>query len=115
MLKADLNFVEALPVAALGILIVLLALALLAIIFRIIASITARKKQAEPLSEKAAPAVPEDDSVTIPAGPRKLVYDCDDKTAAMLMAIVCDELGKSPDELWFKSIRQIKDNQGPTC
>ena len=42
------------------------------------------------------------------AGEIKL-HDVSDKTAAMLMAIVADKLGKPLNELRFISIREIKD------
>lgn len=42
------------------------------------------------------------------AGEIKL-HDVPDKTAAMLMAIVADKLGKPLNELRFISIREIKD------
>ena len=31
----------------------------------------------------------------------------DDKTSAIIMAIVCDEIGVAPDQLYFKSIRAL--------
>ena len=42
------------------------------------------------------------------AGELKL-YDTDDRTAAMIMAIVADETGIPINELRFKSIREVKD------
>ncbi len=37
------------------------------------------------------------------------IHDVPDRTAAMLMAIVADNLGVEPSELYFKSIREIKE------
>lgn len=53
----------------------------------------------------AAPAAP----VAAPgsAGPVKL-YDVPPKTAAMLMAIVADKMGKPLNELRFISIKEVK-------
>ena len=41
------------------------------------------------------------------AGELKL-YDTDERTAAMIMAIIADELGAPLNELRFKSIRELK-------
>lgn len=43
------------------------------------------------------------------AGTLKL-HDVDPKTAAMLMAIVADKLGKPLNELRFLSIKEVKEN-----
>ena len=42
------------------------------------------------------------------AGPVKL-YDTPPKTAAMIMAIVADQMGKPLNELRFISIKEVKD------
>ena len=58
----------------------------------------------------AAPAAaPETESLTAPgsAGQLKL-YDVPPKTAAMLMAIVADKMGKPLNELRFISIKEVK-------
>ena len=54
----------------------------------------------------AAPAAPAAAPGT--AGELKL-YDTDPRDAAMVMAIVADQLGKPINELRFKSIREVKD------
>lgn len=54
----------------------------------------------------AAPAAPA--AATGTAGELKL-YDTDPRDAAMVMAIVADQLGKPINELRFKSIREVKD------
>lgn len=60
---------------------------------------------AVPVAAPAAPAAP----VTAPgsAGHLKL-YDVEPKTAAMLMAIVADKMGKPLNELRFISIKEVK-------
>ncbi len=59
---------------------------------------------AAPAAPKAAPAIP-----TAPGSAGKLkLYDTPPKTAAMVMAIVADKLGKPLNELRFLSIREIK-------
>jgi len=65
------------------------------------------KKAAEPAQE--APAAPDAPAPTAPgtAGGVKL-YDVPPKTAAMLMAIVADKMGKPLNELRFISIKEVK-------
>lgn len=57
----------------------------------------------------AAKAAPAADAPTAPgsAGQLKL-YNTDPKTAAMLMAIVADKMGKPINELRFISIKEVK-------
>ena len=57
---------------------------------------------AAPAAPVAAPAAPGS------AGPVKL-YDTPPKTAAMIMAIVANQMGKPLNELRFISIKEIKD------
>ena len=55
----------------------------------------------------AAAAVPE--TVTAPGSAGKLkLHDVEPKTAAMLMAITADKLGKPLNELRFLSIKEVK-------
>ena len=56
---------------------------------------------AEPVAEISKPTAPG------AAGQLKL-YDVEPKTAAMLMAIVADKLGKPLNELRFISIKEVK-------
>lgn len=37
------------------------------------------------------------------------LVDVDETTAAVIMAIICDQIGALPEELYFKSIRLITD------
>ena len=69
----------------------------------------ASKKNAAPAEETAAAPVEEAAAPTAPgsAGGVKL-YDVEPKTAAMLMAIVADKLGKPINELRFISIKEVK-------
>ncbi len=57
----------------------------------------------------SAPAAPVADAATAPgtAGNLKL-HDVEPKTAAMLMAIVADKMGKPLNELRFISIKEVK-------
>ena len=66
---------------------------------------------AAPVAASAAPAVPAADPNKVPApgslGEIKL-FDVDDQTAAMVMAIVADELKAPLNELRFISIKERK-------
>ncbi len=66
-----------------------------------------KKKSASPAP--TAEAAPEAPKATAPgsAGELKL-HDVEPKTAAMLMAIVADKLGKPLNELRFISIKEVK-------
>ena len=57
----------------------------------------------------AAPAAPAEQAAAPgSAGPVKL-YDTPPKTAAMIMAIVANQMGKPLNELRFISIKEVKD------
>ena len=61
---------------------------------------------AAPAAAPAAPAVPAEPA---PGSAGKLkLHDVEPKTAAMLMAIVADKLGKPLNELRFISIKEVK-------
>ena len=60
---------------------------------------------AAPVAAPAAAAAP----ATAPGSAGKLkLYDVEPKTAAMLMAIVADKMGKPLNELRFISIKEVK-------
>ena len=74
----------------------------------------ARKKPAEPAPVAApAPAVIPEAPVAADAAPgtagQLKLYDTPPKTAAMLMAIVADKMGKPLNELRFISIKEVKE------
>ena len=72
---------------------------------------TVEKKVAAPApaAPVAAPAAPvEAPAAPGSAGPVKL-YDTPPKTAAMIMAIVANQMGKPLNELRFISIKEVKD------
>ena len=72
---------------------------------------TAPAKTAAPVNAPtpapAAPVAAEQPVAPGSAGKLKL-YDTDPKTAAMIMAIVADKLGKPINELRFISIKEVK-------
>ena len=95
--------------ALLGYGVVFLGIILLMIVVTIIGKIfTASSKKAAPVAAPA-PVVEEVEKPLAPgtAGELKL-YDTPPKTAAMLMAIVADKMGKPLNELRFISIKEVK-------
>ena len=97
-------------IVVLGMAVVFFGLILLMYVTKITGKIMqSREKKADVHTEAPAP-VPAPAKAAAPgsAGEIKL-HDVPDKTAAMLMAIVADKLGKPLNELRFISIREIKD------
>ena len=87
-----------------------IALAMVAALFIVVAVMALRKRFAKPTTQpSAAPAAPTPEPPTAPgtAGQIKL-HDVPPKTAAMLMAIVADKMGKPLNELRFISIKEVK-------
>ena len=110
--QSHLGIGEAGGYALLGYAVVFLGLVLLMIVVTAIGKIfiakDAKAKAAAPAA--AAPAAaPEIAKPTAPgtAGELKL-HDVEPKTAAMLMAIVADKMGKPLNELRFISIKEVK-------
>ena len=113
-----MSFGEALIYSLLGMSVVFFALVLLMCIIKIMTAVGDRAaKRAAPAP--AGIAAPDADAPVLPlrqtgplapgsAGELKL-YDTDPRTAAMLMAIVADELHAPLNELRFLSIREIKE------
>lgn len=102
---------EAMISAVLGYAVVFFGLVLLMCVVILMGKVMASRKA------KAAPSAPAEASapplkVVKPAAPGTAgelkLYDTDPKTAAMLMAIVADELKTPLNELRFKSIREVK-------
>ena len=98
----------------LGLLVVFFALFLLMCIIKLMWVFEKKDQPAAPAAAPAPAAVPAPAPAAAPApapgcaGELKL-YDTDDRTAAMIMAIVADETGIPINELRFKSIREVKD------
>ena len=100
-------------IARLGYAVVFFGIVLLMVVVMIMGKIFVaaekRKKAAAAASVSAAPVVEEAPKPVAPgsAGELKL-YDVEPKTAALLMAIVADKLGKPLNELRFISIKEVK-------
>lgn len=93
--------------ALLGYVAVFVGIAFLTIVIVLLGKIMAPKKQAAPAAAPvAAPAAPAPTAPGV-AGQLKL-HDVEPKTAAMVMAIVADKMGKPLNELRFISIKEVK-------
>ena len=105
----NIGILDAGVIALLGYAVVFFGLVLLMIVVMIVGGIfiaaDKRKKAAEP-----APApVVEAPKPTAPGSAGKLkLHDVEPKTAAMIMAIVADKMGKPINELRFISIKEVK-------
>ena len=79
------------------------------IVGKIFSGKKAAKKAEAPVAESAAAPAQEAEPAVAPgtAGQLKL-HDVNPKTAAMLMAIVADKMGKPLNELRFISIKEVK-------
>ena len=103
-----ITFGEAMIYSVLGLSVVFFALVLLLVMIKVLVALTDGKKKAEPAPAAAAAAPVEKKLAPGTAGELKL-YDTEPRTAAMLMAIVADELKAPLNELRFISIREIKE------
>ena len=110
----NINIVNAAVVALLGYAVVFFGLILLMCVITILGKAfqakDAKAKAAAPAAAAAAPAaVPAVNAEPAPGSAGKLkLHDVEPKTAAMLMAIVADKMGKPINELRFISIKEVK-------
>ena len=86
----------------------------LVLVLAIIVAVMAIRKRFAPKTEKAAPvaaSVPAEASAR-PVAPGSAgqikIHNVEPKTAAMLMAIVADKMGKPLNELRFISIKEVE-------
>ena len=112
---------EALIFALIGFAIVFAVLLILNIFIRILSAVVrgiengTKKTEAAPAASAPAAAPVADSKPAIPAGMKVAdgslgdvkLYDVDDATAAMIMAIVADQLDAPLNELRFKSIKEV--------
>ena len=115
----NIGILDAGIIALLGYGVVFFGLILLMIVITIMGKFfTAKAKAPAKKTEAAAPAAAapvaapaapvEAPAAPGSAGPVKL-YDTPPKTAAMIMAIVANQMGKPLNELRFISIKEVKD------
>ena len=112
----NIGILDAGVIALLGYAVVFFGLILLMIVVMVMGKAFTAKKSAPkaaapvaaaPAAPVAAPAPVEAPAAPGTAGQLKL-YDTPPKTAAMLMAIVADKMGKPLNELRFISIKEVK-------
>ena len=113
-----IGILDAAIVAVLGYAVVFFGLILLMIVIMVMGNIfIAKDKKREALNAAAkatiaaVPVAPPAaaPAATAPGSAGKLkLYDVEPKTAAMLMAIVADKMGKPLNELRFISIKEVK-------
>jgi len=108
-MSTSITFAEALIYSVIGIAVVFFALVLLMVIINLMTLLIKEKAEAQPVAAAPAPAAVVKKPAPGSAGELKL-YDTDPRTAAMLMAIVADEMKAPINELRFISIREIKEN-----
>ena len=109
----NISILDAGIVALLGYAVVFFGIILLMIVVMVIGKIfmaADAKKAAK--AAAAAPAAPVEQEAPKPVAPGTAgelkLHDVEPKTAAMLMAIVADKLGKPLNELRFISIKEVK-------
>ena len=110
----NIGILDAGIVALLGYAVVFFGLILLMVVITVMGKFFTTKKPAKKAETAPAPAAapaPVAPAEPVPApgsaGQLKL-YDVSPKTAAMLMAIVADKMGKPLNELRFISIKEVK-------
>ena len=111
----NISILDAGIIALLGYAVVFFGIILLMLVVmamgKIFVSIENKNKSAAPAAAPAAAVVPVPAAETPvapgSAGALKL-HDVEPKTAAMIMAIVADKLGKPLNELRFISIKEVK-------
>ena len=105
----EISVTDAAILAGLGYFMVFVGLvALMLVLIMVGKAFTAKKAKAAIAAPAPAPVeAPEAPAAPGTAGQLKL-YDTPPKTAAMLMAIVADKMGKPLNELRFISIKEVK-------
>ena len=104
---------EALVYALLGYAVVFFGISLLMVVVIIMGKIfIAKDKKAAAAKAAAAPAAAATVEASKPTAPGSAgelrLHEVEPKTAAMLMAIVADKMGKPLNELRFISIKEVK-------
>ncbi len=104
----NIGILDAGIVALLGYAVVFAGLILLMLVVMLIGKIFTSLNAKQTVQAPEAP-VPEAPKPTAPGSAgRLMLHDVEPKTAAMLMAIVADKMGKPLNELRFISIKEVK-------
>lgn len=105
-----MSFSDALVYSVVGILVVFFALTLLMVIVVLLRKFTPSDDFEQPAEDNAVCCQNAKPLAPGSAGEVKL-YDTDPRDAAMIMAIVADELKKPLNELRFISIKEVKQDE----
>ena len=115
ILASDISVGEAGVYALLGYAVVFFGIVLLMIVITALGKYFASKDanlatKAASAAQAAAPVAPAAAPKAVAPGSagELALHDVEPKTAAMLMAIVADKMGKPLNELRFKSIKEVK-------
>lgn len=100
-------------IVVLGMAVVFVGLILLMLVTKLTGQLLSQKqapaqKAPAPVPAPAAPAAPAQKAAAPGSAGMVKLHDVPERTAAMLMAIVADRMGKPLNELRFISIREIK-------
>ena len=109
----NIGILDAGVIALLGYAVVFFGLILLMVVVTVMGKIfTAKDAKAAAAAPAPAPAAPAAPAVEAPKAPGSAgqlkLHDVEPKTAAMIMAIVADKMGKPLNELRFISIKEVK-------
>ena len=105
---ANIGILDTAILAVLGYAVVFLGIALLMCVVVLLGKVMSGSAK-KPAAAPAAAPVPEAPKPTAPGSAGKLMlHDVEPKTAALLMAIVADKMGKPINELRFISIKEVK-------
>ena len=110
----NIGILDAGVIALLGYAVVFFGLILLMVVVTVMGKIFMAKdaKAAKAAPAPAVPAAPAAPAVEAPKAPGSAgqlkLHDVEPKTAAMIMAIVADKMGKPLNELRFISIKEVK-------
>ena len=109
---AEIGTLDAAIVALLGYAVVFFGLILLMIVVTVMGKIFMAKDKKSAQKTAAAAPTPAEQAPATPTAPGSAgelkLHDVEPKTAAMLMAIVADKLGKPLNELRFISVKEVK-------
>ena len=108
----NIGYLDATIVAVLGYAVVFLGLILLMFVMMIVGAIFVAVEKKQTKATAAAAPAPVAEAAPAPTAPgaagQLKLHDVEPKTAAMLMAIVADKMGKPINELRFISIKEVK-------
>ena len=112
----DISIPNAAVVALLGYAVVFTGLIFLMVVVILLGKAFTARKDSKKSEAPAATATPVAEVPAAPAAPvapgtagQLKLYDTPPKTAAMIMAIVADKMGKPLNELRFISIKEVKE------